>query len=61
MALQSLIYNADNDRRQAGHIQNADENQEILPKPILMRTNKRQNLEDDKSQNHQFGIGPLGQ
>jgi hypothetical protein len=33
---------------------------QILPKPILMRTNKRQNLEDGKSQNRHFRIGPIG-
>jgi hypothetical protein len=60
MTLQGPMYNADNDR-QAGHIRNADEIWEILPKPILMRTNKPQNLEDEKSQNSHFRIGPLGQ
>ena len=31
------------------HIWNADEDNEILPIPMLMRMNERQNVEDEKS------------
>jgi len=38
-----------------------DGNQTILPKPILMWTNERQHLEDEKAENRHFRIGPLPQ
>jgi len=50
-----------NNRRLVCHIRNADRNQIISPKPILMRTNVHQNLEDEKAENHHFRIGPLPQ
>ena len=43
------------------HTRNADENSRFWPKPILMRTNVHQNLEDEKTQNRLFRIEPLGQ
>ena len=49
VVLISPIYIADNDRRLVCHIRNADRNQIIFPKPILMRTIERQHLEDEKS------------
>jgi hypothetical protein len=47
--------------REAGHIRNADEDNKVLPKPILKRTNGCQNVEDEKSQKRHFRIEPLGQ
>jgi hypothetical protein len=61
VVLISPIYIADNDRRLVCHICNADRNQTIFPKPILMCTNERQHLEDEKAQNRHFRIGPLPQ
>src|SRR5882762_4008273 len=50
-----------NNCRLVCHIRNADRNQTISPKPILMRTNVHQNLEDEKAENRHFRIGPLPQ
>jgi len=50
-----------NNCRLVCHIRNADRNQTISPKPILMRTNVHQNLEDEKAENRHFGIGSLPQ
>jgi len=57
----SPIYIVDTDRRLVCHIRNVDGNQTILPKPILMWTNERQHLEDEKAENCHFRIGPLPQ
>ena len=57
----SPIYNADNSRRLGCHIQNADRNYKILPYLILMCTNKRRNLEDEKAEKCHFRIGPPNQ
>jgi hypothetical protein len=61
VVLVSPIYIADNDRRLVCHIRNADRNQTTFPKPILMRTNECQHLEDEKAENRHFRIGPLPQ